>query len=180
MRSRRLESHPLRPALLQVVGGRLYTGPMFEKYNAVLRWHTGNTFLRSQCGKLGVDGRFYVTTIHAINSLIIKGSKLMVVAKVFRGIKGGLLPASFWVPDQYGVMGGVEFGFLSMTLDRSQAEHYASEGQASTIFEMQMGMGAQRCCQVRTHHHTRTEYLPIFLEAAGIVSLGRPYTCVCC
>jgi hypothetical protein len=93
---------------------------------------------------------------------------------------GARLPDSFWIPNRYGVMGGVEFGFSSMTLDRSQAEHYASEGQASTIFEMQMGMGAQRCCQVRTHHHTRTEYLPIFLEAAGIVSLGRPYTCVCC
>ena len=29
----------------EVVGGRLYSGPMYEKYNAVLRAESGNAFL---------------------------------------------------------------------------------------------------------------------------------------
>jgi hypothetical protein len=70
---------------MQVVAGRLYSGPMYTKYNSVLRWHSRNDFLRAQCGKLGVDGASYATTIHSINSLVIKGSKLQVVAKVYRG-----------------------------------------------------------------------------------------------
>ena len=53
--------------------------------------------------------------------------------------------AALQVPNRYGVMGGVEFGFSSTTLDRKQAEHYASSGLASTIFEMQMGMGERGC-----------------------------------
>jgi hypothetical protein len=45
-----------------------------------------------------------------------------------------------------GVRGGIEYGFSSTTTDREQALHYATaggagkDGDAMTIFEMQMGM----------------------------------------
>jgi hypothetical protein len=70
---------------------------MYSKYNAVLRWHTGVAVLQSQCQAWGIDGSSYATTIHAINSLVIKGSKLMVAAAVYRGFAGARLPDTFWV-----------------------------------------------------------------------------------
>ena len=36
----------------ELVGGRLYTGPMYEKYNAVLRAKSGNPFLVAKVEKL--------------------------------------------------------------------------------------------------------------------------------
>ena len=32
---------------------------------------------------------------------------------VYRGIKGGVLPPAFWTPNQFGVMGGIEYSFMS-------------------------------------------------------------------
>ena len=87
----------------------------------------------------------YVTTIHGINSCVLKLSKLTKAAKVWRGIKDARLPPEFWAPNEMGVRGGIEYGFSSTTTDRAQALHYAqgmnpNDGDAMTIFEMQMGM----------------------------------------
>merc|ERR1719487_2061878 len=84
-------------------------------------------------------GNGYPTTIHAINSCVIKLSKLTKAGKVWRGIKDATLPKEFWVPNEMGVRGGIEYGFSSTTTDREQALLFAS-GRESTIFEMQMGM----------------------------------------
>lgn len=51
----------------ELVGGRLYTGPMYAKYNAVLRSKSKVPFLVEQ-GKKLTRGNDYATTIHAINS----------------------------------------------------------------------------------------------------------------
>jgi hypothetical protein len=91
-------------------------------------------------------GNEYVTSIHATNSCVLKLSKLTKACKVWRGIKDAKLPKEFWVPNAMGVRGGIEYGFSSMTTDRAQAVTYASgqgagsDGDAMTIFEMQMGM----------------------------------------
>ena len=122
----------------ELVAGRLYTGPMYQKFNMVLR-------AKSQVPKLVSDwqavcrGNNYATSIHATNSCVLKLSKLTVAACVYRGLAGKLLPAAFWRPDKYGLAGGVEYGFMSTTVDLSQARHYAA-GSAPTIFEMRMGM----------------------------------------
>ena len=79
------------------------------------------------------------TTIHAINSCVIKLSKLTQAVKVWRGFKGATLPKQFFEPNETGVRGGIEYGFSSTTTDREQAVIYAA-GSQSTIFEMQMGM----------------------------------------
>ena len=132
----------------ELLGGRLYTGPMYQKYNAVLRGYgdaPGSTFLADTARKL-TRGNKYVTTIHAINSVVIKLSKLSKAGKVYRGVCYGLLPEQFWKGDESGVRGGIEFGFQSTTREREQAVHYAKgggwakEGDAMTIMEMQMGM----------------------------------------
>lgn len=50
------------------------------QYNAVLRGTTGVPFLISQCEKL-CNGNGYVTTLHVINSAIVKMGKLTAANK---------------------------------------------------------------------------------------------------
>eukprot|EP00965_Chrysotila_dentata_P206768 6183728-Pleurochrysis_carterae.AAC.3 len=66
----------------EVAGARLYTGPMLVKYNGVLR-------------NPPADGNFlYVTTLHSINSGVIRMSKHTMTTKVYRGVVSGSLPRS--------------------------------------------------------------------------------------
>ena len=112
--------------------------------NAALRQHSGVPYLIERFKEL-CKGNNYATTIHAINSCVLKLSKLTQAVKVWRGFKGATLPKQFFQPNDSGVRGGIEYGFSSTTTDQMQARSYA-EGSASTIFEMQMGMvdrGAQ-------------------------------------
>merc|ERR1711965_649979 len=113
--------------LEEVLAGRLYTGPMYQKYNAVLRACTNDPYL-VECAKKICKSNTYATTIHAINSCVIKLSKLTKAGKVWRGIKDATLPKEFWVPNEMGVRGGIEYGFSSTTTDREQAMIYAGTG----------------------------------------------------
>jgi len=152
----------------EAVGGRLYTGPMYEKYNAVLRFFSGKArydaaeeipFLQRKCASLGLGSwaeiqnregtvvarvwqwaNKFATTIHAINSLVLKCSKLTVATTVYRGLSNAALPAAFWEVDEFRLSGGVEFGFTSTSTDRAQAASYAEAGNASTLLEMAMGL----------------------------------------
>ena len=74
--------------------------------------------------------RQYTTTLHIINSACVKLSKVMTAQKVYRGVSGGTLPAEFWQKNEWNVAGGVEFAFMSTTLDKSVALHYAGSGGA--------------------------------------------------
>jgi hypothetical protein len=105
----------------------------FQKYNDSLRGF-GPTL--ASC-----KGNAYVTTIHAINSMVVKASKLTKVGCVYRGVSSGVLPDSFWTANKHGVRGGVERSFLSTTYDRAEAMRYASaDDKPSVVFELQMGM----------------------------------------
>ena len=112
----------------------------------------GVPFLQKKCGLLNlgtwkpVEGgvrwqwdNTYTTTIHAINSVIVKMSRLSKIKPLYRGWTDATLPKSFFEADGMGVKGGVEYGFSSTTTDRAQAAHYA-QGKASTILELEMGM----------------------------------------
>jgi hypothetical protein len=77
--------------------------------------------------------------IHAINSLIIKLSKLTIATTVYRGFCYAKLPDSFWTRNSEGLRCGIEYGFSSTTTERSVAVHYGT-GPAGTIFEMPMGL----------------------------------------
>ena len=60
----------------------------------------------------------FVTTLHVINSAILKLSRVQPAEKVFRGNQGGVLPKEFWIPNKDNIRGGIELGFLSTTKDR--------------------------------------------------------------
>ena len=92
----------------------LAAGPMFLKYNSVLRGFPGSVVK-------ALKGNTYTTTIYCIVSGIIKLSKVMVLPEdrmVYRGLGGLDLPEAFMRPDECGVRGGVEKAMLSTTLDR--------------------------------------------------------------
>ena len=118
---------------------------MYLKYNAVLRglqFQVAWPKYEELC-----KGNKYSTTVHAINSAIIKLSKLTTTGKVYRGVSGGVLPEACRVTNEYGVKGGVEGGFMSTTLNRGTALFYAKggadkskHGGPAIVFETQMGM----------------------------------------
>jgi len=108
---------------------RLYTGPLFEKYNIVNRGGALDeektpSFMKKRflelCG--GKDHskcpNRYCTTNFVLTSGIIKTSKMTKAETVWRGISGGRLPLQFWKANATGVRGGVEYAFMSTTTDR--------------------------------------------------------------
>ena len=112
----------------------LYTGPMFIKYNTVLRGFPEE-------GINALKGNKYTTTIYCIVSGIIKLSKVMRLPDnrmVYRGLGGLELPEAFTTPDECGIRGGVEFAMMSTTLDRRVALQYAGQ-ETPTIFEINLG-----------------------------------------
>ena len=84
----------------------------------------------------------FTTTLHVLNSAIIKLSRTMAAFRVYRGTKGGILPPQFWKPNEMNVRGGIELGFMSTTTQRDVAIKFASgdEDKPSLVFEIQMGM----------------------------------------
>ena len=82
----------------------------------------------------------FVTTLHVLNSAILKLSRVQPAEKVFRGNQGGVLPDQFWKPNKDNVRGGIELGFMSTTTNREIAEKYSTEkkDKSSMIFEIQM------------------------------------------
>ena len=45
-------------------------------------------------------GNLYTTTLHTINSAIVKLSKLQKAHPVYRGLSGAYLPTNFWEKDK--------------------------------------------------------------------------------
>lgn len=109
-------------------------------YNAKLRG-----FPRELCNTL--QPRDYTTTIHAINSAILKISMASPVPRdglTYRGMKGVKLPQRFWGRDATGCKGGTERGFCSTTTDMQVALHYASGGVMPVLF--QVPAQSHTCC----------------------------------
>eukprot|EP00282_Hemiselmis_andersenii_P021362 CAMPEP_0172023288 /NCGR_PEP_ID=MMETSP1041-20130122/14714_1 /TAXON_ID=464988 /ORGANISM="Hemiselmis andersenii, Strain CCMP439" /LENGTH=897 /DNA_ID=CAMNT_0012678767 /DNA_START=1 /DNA_END=2691 /DNA_ORIENTATION=+ len=118
----------------EVLALQLYTGPMYYKYNTVLRQFPEEVLKK-------MHGNKYTTTIHCVVSGIIKLAKAMKLPedrKVYRGLGGLELPDEFLKADQHGVRGGCEFAMMSTTLDRTVALQYAGE-DVPTIFEISVG-----------------------------------------
>ena len=120
------------------------------------RWY--NTILRNRLNKepTGRDGPFddykkdggdfpFVTTLHVLNSMIIKLSRAQKARTVFRGTAGGRLPEKFWAPNEDNIRGGVELAFMSTTLNREVAMHYAqADDKPSVVFEIPVSAPARR------------------------------------
>jgi len=86
----------------ELVAGILYTGPMYQKYNSVLRASSGDKYMVDQNVAI-CKTNAYPTTIHCINSCIIKLSKLTKACPLWRGTTNGALPDSFFVPDKFNI-----------------------------------------------------------------------------
>ena len=80
--------------LVEAIAGNLYTGPSFTKYNAVLRATSGVGALVARRDEL-CRGNRYTTTLHCINSLVVKCGKLGCAGCVYRGVAGARLPERF-------------------------------------------------------------------------------------
>ena len=122
---------------------RLYTGPMFVKYNSVLRAKVlpDNPFFRS-CAAICKDNNYQVT-IAVLTASIIKLGKIEKALVVYRA-PGGALPSSFWKADpSAGTMGGIEAAFMSTTTAKKEALHYAMRGAAKVLFEIRQGIVAR-------------------------------------
>jgi len=144
-------------SLHEFVATRLYTGPMFVKYNAVLRGiDTDVRPLEARFQSL-CRGNRYASTLHCINSAVVKLSQLQRAVTVYRGV-GGVLPDSFLSPNHFNVRGGVERAFMSTTTDRQVALDYASgSGGACVVFAIEQGLadrGAD-CSWLSQYPHER-------------------------
>ena len=126
---------------------------MFVKYNTVLRevgkkrsdedHYLSATEIEDAVKDTTGDttANMYTTTLHVINSVTIKLSKLTYATKVYRGMSIDYLPAELEHQDESNVRGGVEFGFLSCSKQRHEALRYAHNKlhDKAVLLEMQMG-----------------------------------------
>ena len=117
---------------------------MYVKYNIVLRGLNDETDsgMRKEFHKLcGNGNNKYTTTLHLINSAVVKLGKLTEVGTVYRGLHSKSLPETFTKNDPHGVRGGVEFAFMSTTKKREVALPYANLDKVQPmVFQIQMGM----------------------------------------
>jgi hypothetical protein len=124
----------------ELVALRLYTGPMYFKYNAILRQLEGCKIVKT------CKGNKYCTTIHCIVSGIVKLSAICDAEvagsrEVYRGISGVVLPPHFLKRDEFGCRGGVDFGLISTSRSMQVAIDYlvVGKGGVPIVFEMTLG-----------------------------------------
>ena len=157
----RLESElGASPLLLNgLVSLRLYTGPMFSKYNAALRGVQPPKAELQEALFAGADtdprlaaqfellcaGNRYVNTLHCVTAAIGKLSRLTRSTKVYRG-PGGVVPQSFWESDAFGCKGGVELGLMSASKTKEEALKWVRRSRVKLLFEIHQsvaGRGAE-------------------------------------
>ena len=81
------------------------TGPLYVKYNTVLRAGSGVGSFRDKVMTL-CHGNTYPTTLNLLYAAIIKLGKITPAGMVYRA-PGGALPASFWHRQPDGMHGGL-------------------------------------------------------------------------
>ena len=88
-------------------------GPSFVQLKCEEDLKLGEWVQTSEGGKEWVWLNAYTTTLHTLNSGIIKMSKLGQAVAAFRGICGASLPSEFFKRDAAGIRGGVELGSVA-------------------------------------------------------------------
>ncbi len=160
----------------EVVAVVLYTGPMFEIYNCVLR-----QFPKSLYEELRGEGNPFTTTIHVLVSAV---QKLASVAKVPDGLKlyRGLgavsdLPSHFFKQHENGGKGITEWGFMSTTSDKNIAIFYTQQGyktRATLPIVLEITAGAVdrgACIMEFSQYQQEVEYLWVpcsFVAPSGL------------
>jgi hypothetical protein len=118
-----------RPEVIALI---LYTGPMFQVYNSILRRFPQNVY-DVYANSDSDDPNLFSTTIFVLVSAVQKLSRSNLVppgTQLYRGM-GGLmdLPDCFLQSDENGCCGYVEWGFMSTTTDRGIAIQYSGVKQ---------------------------------------------------
>jgi len=106
----------------------LYTGPMYEKYNTVLREQPVNPP--------------YKNTLLMLTSAVMKLRKRTILdgdRLVHRGLSGGELPLEWVLEGFLGTKGGAEKAFMSTSKNRTEAAKYAAGGVNPTLLQMPLG-----------------------------------------
>jgi WD40 repeat protein len=108
----------------EVIAIVLYTGPMFQIYNTILRRYPEDKFLIFKDGD-----NLFSTTIFVLVSAVQKlsrSTRIPLETLLYRGLSGKIdLPDIFFQVDDKGCSGYVEWGFLSTTADRDVALGYS-------------------------------------------------------
>jgi hypothetical protein len=117
----------------EVIAARGYTGPLYVKMNASLRF-ASNKFGKQE----HLKGNSYTNLIYSCSSLLRKFSEICIIPlgrKVYRGMSGVKLPACFIECEEGGGRGGVDFGFLSTTTNMEVAVSYLGGKAMPVLFE---------------------------------------------
>jgi hypothetical protein len=117
-------------------------GPSFVQLKCEEDLKLGEWVQTSEGGKEWVWLNAYTTTLHTLNSGIIKMSKLGQAVAAFRGICGASLPAAFFQRDAAGIRGGVELA--------SVAAQPPTPAQLRTGRRRGAGSGARALCSTHT------------------------------
>jgi hypothetical protein len=123
----------------EVIGLRLYTGPMFVLYNAVLRGYPEKD-VKCLMDKNGKENR-YETTIFAIASGITKLSKVSDIPadrRLYRGLGGMILPRQFWehYPECQVTFTVAFNGAAATVLDKLKGKANAKTHNKAAIFDV--------------------------------------------
>ena len=133
---------------------RLYSGPIYAKYNTVLRGAVCSDFveyLESVC-----KGNHYPTTLHVLAQAILKLGLLNTTRHVYRA-PGGALPPNFWRRCCNGTVGILEPGCLSASTSKEEALKYARKSKAGLLFEIHQGFVARGACLAELSQHPNEE-----------------------
>ena len=105
----------------------------------------------------------YTTTLHVINSAVLKLGKLTQATKVYRGISFRTLPTQMKSEDpETKTRGGIEYGFTSCSRDKHEATVYANpnseKNHTPILLEMKQGMIDRGAERLRRRHLGRADH----------------------
>jgi hypothetical protein len=133
---------------------------VYLKYNAALRYK-GMLSIDGQASKKEwaekefqkwCDGNFYTSTLHAINSAVIKLGKLSKAIKVYRGLSNRSLSRELQVPNEYNVRGGIEVEPSRIEPQTRLGSAVAAEAEAS---RRRLSLGSLPSCRPRPRKSSR-------------------------
>ena len=171
---------------------RLYTGPMYIKYSAILRAKADPAEM-PRCAELcggsssaGIQNQ-YPATLHTINLGVLKLARLndTIDKPLYRGLSDGMPPEMFLKPGEDGVRGGVDFWFQSFTTNKDKAVSYANAHSQTaekhdqsylcgTLLRMEQGM-ADRGAQISWLSQYPNEEEVLFPPLTGLQVERRSY-----
>ena len=152
----------------ELVALRLYTGPLADKYQAVLRAAPGRATnaldeLRRLCGPADGGPPPYANTLHAINAGVLKLGRLSGAAPLYVAHMGMHLPPEWYEKDALsGTRGGVEFAFFAGSADKAAVLAHATRHEETCVLEIQQGLvdrGAE-IAWLSQYPHEREVLLP--------------------